>query len=470
MTTDPSFSPEELFDTICRFIILHQTAPSIEARVAAFIVRHTPSFAVRVMFCFIAVVMIWVILICCASILIRWRKGTLWFVRSVHKRDGAYFTPHVGSMFALTSIFSALGIGLLILYEINLWDGKVLPNPLIIQTMVWYPVWLGSFCMVWGAAIAALSLFNQPEVRNSTLGLENVKTIQMSSRIWNCLVLGLPFLVSSALITSDVYANTIANKLQARAREIFVRMESLKILASDSQQCFQSPPPTSTPTFSSVSDLFPLLLDLHHDSLNLTSSMQISFACWSLGGIINFLIWVPCFIIQLKIFKKQVDDENYFSPQPPSDKPSPLQISLPLELSGNPVVHLDSPNPAQHGQLRSKQPRKRSQTSISKNNSYRALIFSSLSYTIVTLGTLCLTLWGVISPDVVLKDGKVRMRFIGILLVLFAFYGVSINLGILYQAWSTSRELSKSTKSTTKKAKQFHFSFKSLRHKSEETA
>ncbi|KAA1110569.1 hypothetical protein PGT21_025817 [Puccinia graminis f. sp. tritici] len=289
----------------------------------------------------------------------------------------------------------------------------------------------------------------------------------MSSTIWNCLVIGLPVIVSIAIITSDAYAIIRANTLQAQVRQIFVRMESLKTLASDYQQCLKSPSPSSPPNFSSVPELLPLLLDLHRDSLNLTNSMQISFACWSLGGIINFAIWLPCFIIQLKIFKKQVDDENFLSQPKPVDRISPHEISLPLELGGNPIIHLDSPIAAPQGQGHAKKAVKRSQTNLSKNNSYRALIFSSLSYTIVTVGTLCLTLWGSIVPDVVFKDGKIRMRFIGILLVLFAFYGLSINLGILYQAWSTSR---KSTKQTPQKAKQFHFSLKSFRQKSEETA
>ncbi|KAI9616958.1 hypothetical protein H4Q26_010595 [Puccinia striiformis f. sp. tritici PST-130] len=453
-TTSPS-PPNELFDTICRFIALYQTQPSAEARLAAFIVRDTPSFSLRVVFCFIAVIMIWVIIICCASLILRWRRGTLWFVRSLHKSDGAYFTPHVGSMFALTSIFSALGVGLLICYEVNLWDGKVLPNPMMIQTM--------------GAAIAALSLFNQPEVRNSTLGLENVRRIRMSSAMWNCLVIGLPVIVSGALIASDIYANTNANKLQAKVREIFVRMESLKTIASDSQQCLKSSP-SSTPNFSSVPELLPLLLDLRHNSLYLTNSMQISFACWAVSGTINFAIWIPCFIIQLKIFKKQVDDENFFSPKPPVDRISPLEISLPLELSGHAVVHLNSPIPAPHGQVRQK-PKNRSQANLSMNNSYRALVFSSASYTIVTMGTLFLTIWGLIAPNVVLQGGKPRMRFLSILLVLFAFYGLSINLGILYQAWSTSRKLVKKANPTptTKKVKQSHFSLKSFRNKSHES-
>ncbi|KNF01373.1 hypothetical protein PSTG_05473 [Puccinia striiformis f. sp. tritici PST-78] len=492
-TTSPS-PPNELFDTICRFIALYQTQPSAEARLAAFIVRDTPSFSLRVVFCFIAVIMIWVIIICCASLILRWRRGTLWFVRSLHKSDGAYFTPHVGSMFALTSIFSALGVGLLIccmsalffsridLLTLTTWIGlqtkstcgmarseEVLPNPMMIQTMVWYPVWLGSFCMVWGAAIAALSLFNQPEVRNSTLGLENVRRIRMSSAMWNCLVIGLPVIVSGALIASDIYANTNANKLQAKVREIFVRMESLKTIASDSQQCLKSSP-SSTPNFSSVPELLPLLLDLRHNSLYLTNSMQISFACWAVSGTINFAIWIPCFIIQLKIFKKQVDDENFFSPKPPVDRISPLEISLPLELSGHAVVHLNSPIPAPHGQVRQK-PKNRSQANLSMNNSYRALVFSSASYTIVTMGTLFLTIWGLIAPNVVLQGGKPRMRFLSILLVLFAFYGLSINLGILYQAWSTSRKLVKKANPTptTKKVKQSHFSLKSFRNKSHES-
>ncbi|KNZ46892.1 hypothetical protein VP01_685g4 [Puccinia sorghi] len=70
-------------------------------------------------------------------------------------------------------------------------------------------------------------------------------------------------------------------------------------------------------------------------------------------------------------------------------------------------------------------------------NADRALIFSSVSYTVVTLSSLCLTMWGSMAPDVVLKGGHMRIRFISSLLVLFAFYGLSINLGILYQAWST---------------------------------
>ncbi|KAA1125065.1 hypothetical protein PGTUg99_004118 [Puccinia graminis f. sp. tritici] len=256
--------------------------------------------------------------------------------------------------------------------------------------------------------------------------------------MWNCLVIGLPVIVSIAIITSDAYAIIRANTLQAQVRQIFVRMESLKTLASDYQQCLKSPSPSSPPNFSSVPELLPLLLDLHRDSLNLTNSMQISFACWSLGGIINFAIWLPCFIIQLKIFKKQVDDENFLSQPKPVDRISPHEISLPLELGGSPIIHLDSPIAAAQGQGHAKKAVKRSQTNLSKNNSY-----------------------------VVFKDGKIRMRFIGILLVLFAFYGLSINLGILYQAWSTSR---KSTKQTPQKAKQFHFSLKSFRQKSEETA
>ncbi|KAI7963904.1 hypothetical protein MJO29_004331, partial [Puccinia striiformis f. sp. tritici] len=446
-TTSPS-PPNELFDTICRFIALYQTQPSAEARLAAFIVRDTPSFSLRVVFCFIAVIMIWVIIICCASLILRWRRGTLWFVRSLHKSDGAYFTPHVGSMFALTSIFSALGVGLLICCPTQPYDDT-------------------NHGM--GAAIAALSLFNQPEVRNSTLGLENVRRIRMSSAMWNCLVIGLPVIVSGALIASDIYANTNANKLQAKVREIFVRMESLKTIASDSQQCLKSSP-SSTPNFSSVPELLPLLLDLRHNSLYLTNSMQISFACWAVSGTINFAIWIPCFIIQLKIFKKQVDDENFFSPKPPVDRISPLEISLPLELSGHAVVHLNSPIPAPHGQVRQK-PKNRSQANLSMNNSYRALVFSSASYTIVTMGTLFLTIWGLIAPNVVLQGGKPRMRFLSILLVLFAFYGLSINLGILYQAWSTSRKLVKKANPTptTKKVKQSHFSLKSFRNKSHES-
>jgi hypothetical protein len=187
--------------------------------------------------------------------------------------------------------------------------------------------------------------------------------------MWNCLVIGLPVIVSVAIITSDAYAIIRANTLQAQVREIFVRMESLKTLASDYQQCLKSPSPSSPSNFSSVPELLPLLLDLHRDSLDLTNSMQISFACWSLAGIINFAIWLPCFIIQLKIFKKQVDDENFLSQPKPADRISPHEISLPLELSGNPITHLDSPIAAPQGQVHAKKAVKRSQTNLSMNNS-----------------------------------------------------------------------------------------------------
>ncbi|PLW43587.1 hypothetical protein PCASD_11425 [Puccinia coronata f. sp. avenae] len=380
-TSNSSSIPVELFENICRFINLYHAAPSAEARLAAFIVRDSPSSTLRALFCFIAVIMLWVILICCASIITRWRRGSLWFVRSLHKNDGAYFTPHVGSMFALTSIFSALGVGLLICYELNFWDGKVLPNPLFVQTLVWYPVWLGSFCMVWGAAIAALSLLNQPEVRNSTLGLENVKKIQMSSRMWNILVVGLPVMISIALIGSVIYANSPAPS--------WIKQE---LIFGDG-------------TFSTATAITP-----------------------------------RCKNAEQKV--------------------TPLTISLPLEIAGSPVVHLDPNIPAYQVQKRQQQAWNRPRSNGNTNNSYRALIFSSISYTIVTIGTTFLTIWGTIVPDVVLKDGKVRMQFIVILLVLFAFYGISINLGILYQAWSTSRKLVSSPKST--KPKYLNFSLKSF--------
>ncbi|PLW16729.1 hypothetical protein PCANC_17507 [Puccinia coronata f. sp. avenae] len=342
-TSNSSSIPVELFENICRFINLYHAAPSAEARLAAFIVRDSPSSTLRALFCFIAVIML-----------------------CLHKNDGAYFTPHVGSMFALTSIFSALGVGLLICYELNFWDGKVLPNPLFVQTLVWYPVWLGSFCMVWGAAIAALSLLNQPEVRNSSLGLENVKKIQMSSRMWNILVVGLPVMISIALIGSVIYANSPAPS--------WIKQE---LIFGDG-------------TFSTATAITP-----------------------------------RCKNAEQKV--------------------TPLTISLPLEIAGSPVVHLEPNIPAYQVQKR-QQAWNRPRSNGNTNNSYRALIFSSISYTIVTIGTTFLTIWGTIVPDVVLKDGKVRMQFIVILLVLFAFYGSSINLGILYQAWSTSRKLRKAMK------------------------
>ncbi|KAA1110568.1 hypothetical protein PGT21_025810 [Puccinia graminis f. sp. tritici] len=59
MTTNASSTPDELIVTICRFITLYQAKPSAEARLAAFIVRYTPSFTMRIMFCFIAVIMLW---------------------------------------------------------------------------------------------------------------------------------------------------------------------------------------------------------------------------------------------------------------------------------------------------------------------------------------------------------------------------------------------------------------------------
>ncbi|PLW55289.1 hypothetical protein PCANC_10519 [Puccinia coronata f. sp. avenae] len=341
-TSNSSSIPVELFENICRFINLYHAAPSAEARLAAFIVRDSPSSTLRALFCFIAVIML-----------------------CLHKNDGAYFTPHVGSMFALTSIFSALGVGLLICYELNFWDGKVLPNPLFVQTLVWYPVWLGSFCMVWGAAIAALSLLNQPEVRNSTLGLENVKKIQMSSRMWNILVVGLPVMISIALIGSVIYANSPAPS--------WIKQE---LIFGDG-------------TFSTATAITP-----------------------------------RCKNAEQKV--------------------TPLTISLPLEIAGSPVVHLDPNIPAYQVQKRQQQAWNRPRSNGNTNNSC----------------TTFLTIWGTIVPDVVLKDGKVRMQFIVILLVLFAFYGISINLGILYQAWSTSRKLVSSPKST--KPKYLNFSLKSF--------
>jgi hypothetical protein len=58
-TSNSSSIPVELFENICRFINLYHAAPSAEARLAAFIVRDSPSSTLRALFCFIAVIMLW---------------------------------------------------------------------------------------------------------------------------------------------------------------------------------------------------------------------------------------------------------------------------------------------------------------------------------------------------------------------------------------------------------------------------
>jgi hypothetical protein len=191
--------------------------------------------------------------------------------------------------------------------------------------------------------------------------------------MWNILVVGLPVMISIALIGSVIYANVRANTLQADVREIFIRMENMKTLQSDFQECSHPPPAGSSRSLFSAMELSPLLLQLRQDAKTLSKSMQFSFACWTIGGMINFAIWVPCFIIQLKIYKKQVDDEHgsFNHPKPSPNRVTPLTISLPLEIAGSPVVHLEPNIPAYQVQKR-QQAWNRPRSNGNTNNSCRS--------------------------------------------------------------------------------------------------
>ncbi|KAG0139746.1 hypothetical protein CROQUDRAFT_666050 [Cronartium quercuum f. sp. fusiforme G11] len=437
MATAPNPLPEEPSRKICELLMIYRTKPTLESRLATSIIGMNTGTRSRGVFYVEAALAGCIALMACITLIIRAHKRCLWFMRRLKKNNGTYFSPHVGSTFALASILGALGVGLIIFYEMEFWEGRLLPNPILVQTLIWYPLWTGGFCVVWGAVIATLGI-SQNQEQNIPQTRGRFGSLLRFPLFANALMIFLPVAVTVTIFTTFIIANEHAHASQHSIVEMFEEIGKLP----STTNCTSTGVLTSVPTLN-LAQLLKLMQKSTELEHTFRSFMRLGFAFWAVANVINLVIWAPCFFGQVQILKAQVAREKALRVQRHQLQSNSQPMSKPDFVATMPQYYSDQISAGSRAG-NSPQPRSPSETTMIVTTSstgmmdlrsaYQALLINSFLFALMTGAFSFLSVWCVIYPNVVLHGGKSRIQFTTSLVSFFVVTGTIVNIGLLRQA------------------------------------